>query len=440
MDLQNIQEQLNTEFTKSSTRIVFWFDDKGEYEDEVTELSLDNATLHVLDGANWLYTKWLLHEKDTEGKYLVYAPFSRPSDAENPLADLYYYSVPYYTDRVSQMSQEVGIDNKFKEHMAQYGNFWKNKNRIEKFKALGIDHYNVETIDIGLIAVLTDVKTPNFEEIVKQLLLNDATDYIKALENNNLLERFWQLCSKYFGYDSEKPNLEDMAACMVVTYAASSLKTSVPEMMKSYVLKKRNDVVVFVRNIMDNVLYRENYDEIASEIDKSLRFTAKIRDEIQKDTGSIQLVDIFACDAFSGIDDILIDWCLDKLNDEMLDAQIDGMNIAQIVEQRISKAFHYGDDYKNEYKALKNAYLMMKSVSLMEYTSDITALVKNYQEQIYLIDSYYRWFYCAYDQITENDTFSDVRDRVENIYSNTYLQKLVPKWNEGLRDEAITSL
>lgn len=440
MDLQNIQDQLNTEFAKTSTRIVFWFDDKGEYEDEVTELCLDNATLHVLNGANWLYTKWMLHEKDTEGKYLVYAPFSKPRDSENPLADLYYYSVPYYTDRVSQMSQEVGIDNKFKEHMAQYSNFWKNKNRIEKFKTLGIDHYNVETIDVGLIAVLTDVKTPNFEEVVKQLLLNDATDYIKALENNGLLERFWQLCSKYFGYDPEKPSLEDMAACMVVTYASASLKTSVPAVMKSYVLKKRNDVVVFVRNIMDNVLYRSAYDELSDKIDKSLRFTAKISDEIKKDTGSIQLVDIFACDAFRGIDDILIDWCLDKLNDEVLDAQIDGMNIAQVAEQRITKAFHYGEDYKNEYKAIKYAYLMMKSVSLMEFTSDVITLVKNYQKETYLIDSYYRWFYYAYDQISENDLFSSARGQVENIYSNTYLQKLVPKWNDGLRDETVTSL
>lgn len=232
MDLQNIQEQLNTEFAKESTRIIFWFDDKGEYEDEVAELCLNNATLHVLDGANWLYTKWLLHEQDTEGKYLVYAPFSRPSDAENPLADLYYYSVPYYTDRISQMSQEIGIDNRFKEHMAQYGNFWKNKVRIEKFKSLGIDHFNVEMIDIGLIAVLTEVKIANFEEIVRQLLLTDATEYIKALENNNLLERFWQLCNKYFGYDAENPNLDDLAACMVITYAASALKTSVPTVMK----------------------------------------------------------------------------------------------------------------------------------------------------------------------------------------------------------------
>lgn len=38
MDLQNIQDQLNTEFAKSETRIIFWFDDKGEYEDEVSEL------------------------------------------------------------------------------------------------------------------------------------------------------------------------------------------------------------------------------------------------------------------------------------------------------------------------------------------------------------------------------------------------------------------
>lgn len=440
MDLQNIQEQLNTEFAKESTRIIFWFDDKGEYEDEVAELCLDNATLHVLDGANWLYTKWLLHEQDTEGKYLVYAPFSRPSDAENPLADLYYYSVPYYTDRISQMSQEIGIDNRFKEHMAQYNNFWKNKVRIEKFKSLGIDHFNVEMIDIGLIAVLTEVKIANFEEIVRQLLLTDATEYIKALENNNLLERFWQLCNKYFGYDAENPNLDDLAACMVITYAASALKKSVPTVMKSYVLKKRNDVVVFVRNIMDNVSYRKQYDELAEKIDKSLRFTAKISDEIKKDTGSIQLVDIFACDAFGGIDDILINWCLDKLNDEILDAQIDGMNIAQIADQRISKAFHYGEKYQNEYKAIKYAYLMMKSVSLMEYTSDVAVLVQDYQKETYLIDSYYRWFYYAYDQIEENDRFSEARVRVENIYSNTYLQKLVPKWNDGLNDETIASI
>lgn len=88
MDLQNIQDQLNTEFAKSETRIIFWFDDKGEYEDEVSELQLGDVKRHILDGTNWLYSKYLLNEEDKESKYLVYAAFAKPSDAENPLADI----------------------------------------------------------------------------------------------------------------------------------------------------------------------------------------------------------------------------------------------------------------------------------------------------------------------------------------------------------------
>ena len=183
-----------------------------------------------------------MNESDQESKYLVYASFPKPSDAENPLADMYYYSVPYYTDRVSQMSQELGIDNRFKEYLVQYNNFWKNKIRVEKFKGLGIDHFNVETIDIGLIAVLTDVKTPNFEEVIRKLLFADHETYMKALDDNGLSDRFWELCEKQFGYENKNPNMDDLAACMLLTYASVALKDTLPEVLQSYVLKKKNDV------------------------------------------------------------------------------------------------------------------------------------------------------------------------------------------------------
>ena len=444
MDLQNIQDQLNTEFAKSETRIIFWFDDKGEYEDEVSELQLGDVKLHILDGTNWLYSKYLLNEEDKESKYLVYAAFAKPSDAENPLADMYYYSTPYYTDRVSQMSQEIGIDNRFKEHLSQYANFWKNKHRIEKFKELGIDHYNAQTIDIGLIAVLTDVKTPNFEEVVKQMMLGDNEKYFKALDDNGLTDKFWELCEKFFGYKSEKPNIDDLSACMILTYASSTLKATVPEAMRSYILKKRNDVVVFIRNIMDNVNSQDAYDKLVERIDKSLRFVTRIQDGLKEDVekkkdSSLQLADVFACDAFAGLDDIIIDWALEQLNDEILDAQIDGLNIAQVADQRMSKAYHYSERYKNEYTTIKYAYLMMKSVSLMEFSSDIQTLVTNYQKESYLIDSYYRWFYYAYDQIEDNSKFFDVRQRVENIYANTYLQNITPKWNENFTNDVMNA-
>lgn len=442
MDLQNIQDQLNTEFSKEETRIIFWFDDKGEYEDEVSELQLDNAKLHILDGTNWFYSKWLLNESDADSKYLVYAPFPKPSDAENPLADLCYYSAAYYTDRVSQMSQELGIDNRFKEHLSQYSDFWKNKERIKRFKELGIDHFNVETIDIGLIAVVTEVKTPNFEEITRKLLLNENEVYMKVLEDQGLLGKFWELCEKYFGYQSENPNMDDLAACMLLTYASVALKDTLPTVLKSYVLKKKNDVVVFVRNLMDNVLYQDAYDVLSEKVDKTLRVVSKIREDLKKDADkskdqSVQLLDIANCDAFCELDSILIDWALDQLNDEILDAQIDGMNLAQIAEQRTAKSCHFGTVYKYEYQAIKYAYQMMKAISVLEVTNDIKTMVTDYQNQTYLIDSYYRWFYSAYDCIDDSEKFSQARERIENMYSFTYLQKITPKWNQELTDNLI---
>lgn len=442
MDLQNIQEQLNTEFAKDSTKYIFWFDDKAEYEDEVSELQLGEVKLHILDGSNWFYSKYLLNEQDAGSKYLIYAPFPRPSDAENPLADMYHYSIPYYTDRVSQTSQEMGIDIRYKEQLARYTKFWKNKNNIEKFKKLGIDNFNQQTIDIGLIAVLVDVKTPNFEEIVKKLILNDSTKYMKALEDNGLTDKFWELCNVFFGYQSENPSLDDFAASMIVTYAASSLKGTVPAVFKPYILRKRNDVVVFIRNIMDNRNYKDAYDILAEKVNKTLQFVAKIQEDLKKDSDKskdkeLQLADIFACDAFTGFDDIIIEWALKQLDDEILDSQVDGFSIAQIAEQRTSSANHYCDAYKYEYRAIKFAYMMMKSVALMEFTSDVKMLVENYQKETYLIDSYYRWFYHAYDKIEDNSRFSNVRERVENIYANTYLQAITPKWNQNLTTEVM---
>jgi uncharacterized protein (TIGR02687 family) len=66
--------------------------------------------------------------------------------------------------------------------------------------------------------------------------------------------------------------------------------------------------------------------------------------------------------------------------------------------------------------------------------------VENYQKETYLIDSYYRWFYYAYDKTRDNERLEGIRERVENIYSNTYLQKLTPKWNMNYTDDLVNSI
>lgn len=442
MDLQNIQEQLNSEFAKDDTRIIFWFDDKGDYAAEVEELQLSNAKLHRLDGTNWMQSKWLLNESDVEGKYLVYAPFTKPSDEENPLADMYYYSVPYYTDRVSQLSQEIGIEEKLKVHLEDYPLFWKNKNRIEKFKELGIDRYNERRIKIGLLAVLTDIKSPSFEEVIRQVILNSEKDYMKQIDAMGLTDDFWSLCKTYFEYESNKPNINDLAVSLIITYASTTLKDELPASMMGYILKKKNDAAVFVRNIMDNVLYQNAYEQVAENIDKNLRFTKQIRENLLKDVDKdrVDLADVLACDTFKEIDSIIIDWILEKLNEELLDAQIDGLNLEQIAQRRLTESFHYGKYFVNEYNVMKYAYLMMKSINKVTVTNDASTMIKHYKEENYLIDSYYRWFYYAFDQIVDHDKYMKLRERIENIYANDYLMNTVPKWNEVFTGESVDTL
>lgn len=204
---------------------------------------------------------------------------------------------------------------------------------------------------------------------------SSKTDIIVAyFLQNGITDKFWELCNLFFGYQSDKPSIDDLAASMIVTYAASSLKGTVPAVFKPYILKKRNDVVVFIRNIMDNRNLKDSYDALAEKVNKTLRFVAKVQEDLKKDNEkskdrSLQLADIFACDAFAGFDDIIIEWALRQLDDEILDSQIDGLSISQIADQRSSMAYHYCDTYKYEYRAIKFAYMMMKSVALMRLRS-----------------------------------------------------------------------
>ena len=55
----------------------------------------------------------------------------------------------------------------------------------------------------------------------------------------------------------------------------------------------------------------------------------------------------------------------------------------------------------------------MKAVSVLEVTSDIKVMVADYQKQTYLVDSYYRWFYSAYDCIEAAESNTEMESGVD---------------------------
>lgn len=62
--------------------------------------------------------------------------------------------------------------------------------------------------------------------------------------------------------------------------------------------------------------------------------------------------------------------------------------------------------------------------------------MKNYTSKYYENDRNYRLFYFYYDKLNETAPFESLRELVENIYTNDYLQNICTNWTKVFTEEA----
>lgn len=92
------------------------------------------------------------------------------------------------------------------------------------------------------------------------------------------------------------------------------------------------------------------------------------------------------------------------------------------------------NQYRNDYHAIDRAMQLLKLIEQFEVESSNGSgnMVKDYVDKWSAIDMCYRQFYTAYDAIVANENFHNLRDMVENLYTNGYLAKLSVLWAERL--------
>lgn len=431
MDIKSIQEKLNEEFKGTERKLIFWYDDKAEFKEDIEILNLDNAKIYHLEKDNLFYTKYFLEIVDKKNSYLIYAPFQKPEDNKNPLADMIYYSKLFYADKISLICSNLNIPERYKEHLSLYSKFWDANVRISAFAALNIERYNTETIDIGMLSVLTGVKVPSFEEILKQLLttedLSEENKLIISYSKMGLLEVFWELCNKYLGFSDENPTLYKLVTTLLITYTVQNMKYSVPKGWQQFLSSRKNDAAVFVRNFMNNILYKDCYDSLAKTISDNLNVGGTI--------AGLNVENIINCDTFEEFDYFILTWITDKLVSENLDEKVSDKDILTICKERSSEAYHFNKKFYYEYRMLFYAYELIKHAGNFEKKNNINEIIASYVKNDYKIDNYYRWFYFAYDKLNNPDNYERLRILIENIYSNDFLDSITPEWNEVLSDK-----
>lgn len=429
MDIKEIQDKLNNLLGGVERKIIFWYDDDASYVEDIDNLQLvEGSKVIKLTGNNNFATKLLLEKQDTENSFLVYAPFARPEDKENSLVDIFYYSEHFYSDKLVQLMGDLNIPPECQDEVKKYKKFWSGGN-LQKFQNLAIETYTNDSIDLGILCVLAGVKTLSFDEMIRKVVLAGLTDnnILKKIENLKIDRAFWQMCEKQYGYKDSNPTIQKFMVTMLVTYIDTQMNGNEPEPWKPFVSSKRNDAVVFVKNLMNHNESKDFYDDFAAKASDELNVAGLIT--------QIPLEDVVSCDALPEFDQNIISWIVAKLEDQMLDEKISGMTIPEICETRLKAGYHYSPMFREQYQMLTAAYYVLKEVSIRRYQTSIKDVVEDYVGGTYLIDTYYRKFYYYLDRVGHTAETEKIRDLVENMYTNKYLTDFAYKWNQSLTSE-----
>lgn len=422
LSLNQISEKLNQEFKGDSRNIVFWYDDKGEFEADIADLQLEKSRIIQLTKTNLFQTKILLERTDPEGNYLVYAPYPKPPSRENHLADTIKYSKEFFADRASLLMVDLGIQETYKPVIQKYLKFFAAKDRTQRFYDLELDYYTTETIEVGLMSVLTKSKNPTFEEVVRTVLVEDDIEnsgYLTEFQKYQLDEAFWKLCSQEFGYLDENPSIVKLLMTFFVTYTSKTVKGELPASLKPYLATKAGSVMSFMDQMMNSILYREKFNDLSEKIFKYI--------DGERNLATLPAQEVVDLEVFPFADEVMIKWITERLLAEDLNAEVEGKTIPLVIKHRDTK--YFSERFIHDYHMLKHAYFVIQAARFVP-ENDLLTLIKQYDKQTYFIDTHYRKFYYYYDRLSEVHKYDDLRSLVENIYTNRYLDVIIKKFNE----------
>ena len=426
LNLKQIIDRLNAEFTGDTRKLVFWYDDKAEFAEDIESVELENAKVYQLKPDNQFATKRFLEREDTTTNYLIYAPFPKPDVRENHLEDTLLYSKQFFADRASLLSVDLGIEEKYKPIIEKHIKFFASKERTQRFYDLEIENFNEENILVGLLSAVCKTRTCSFEEVLRVMITEGSLEnnkFLAEMEKYDLLPSFWKLCEQQFGYTDAKPTLEKLIVTMFVTSTARQLGCEVPAGWKSFVSYKSGNIIAFLDNLMNSVLYSGRFDELSKHVSDGLN-TMSAFAGMQPE----MLIDV---ETFISADQILVKWLIDRLMAEDTGAMLDRVTIPELCEKRMK--MHFGKRTKKTYQLLLSAYHLIVAANY-SCPDGFKNVIKQYLAKDYQIDQEYRKFYYSFDQIEDTGAFEGLRTLIENIYTNEYLGKIMPKWNEGIQE------
>lgn len=433
LDFKEVSKELNIMLNKRPKdgqvrNIVFWYDGEGEFKDKLDELDLTNAKVLTYTGSNYFEIKYTLEVVDLTSNYLIYSPTYRPAPEYNYLLDICLYSQEFEADITTIYMREFGIDNSALANVVKkYKDFLGNKERRNKLKSYDIKKWNENTIHIAVLCAVCKLDVIDFENALMTIFADYAyggtlLDDVKKYCDMETLDKFIE---NKFGIANGFEDVDNMITNILLLHTSLYLKGTLPASWKTNLpdtnnFAIKNNAYIFVDRFMKSDL-SEAYILLSDRVAEKINF-----ERVTKDWDIESYEDV---DTFVGYDKHIIE----RLKSSLIDGVNEFERYLSIIKQR-RKSF-WNDTLKFEYQALHHATKFLSKVEeekkgFAQGTPDM--LLEKYAKNYFKFDQYYREFITAYDKIEDND-FSELFNKVENTYTNWYLNELSTKWSNELK-------
>ena len=412
-------------------RIVFWYDkDQTMSEEDLNELNLilkdKNIEVLYLDN-NYFELKKIIERDYPKTNFLVYSKNPEVEFEKNWLLDIQLYSQRFEIGKIANIKSLLEIETpNFDNFLEKYYKFFNNSARINKLKNYYSFDWREKDFILGFFSVITN---SNFtiDSILRNLLIEGLDEennkYWKSIILLNLQDEFWKLIEGEYGYKSEKANLEKLFNSFIVTHVNYKSKEKITG-YSNLINGNKNNCEVFISNWLRDSKDFKKYKEY------SYNFEKNNENILKEQFSNKKLKEVIEVEGLEFFDKVIILNIVNSLRSGEVKFEI----YRDAILIRKGKVWY--QNYKSYYEALEAAINLCELISKIKISQDtLSNLYKKYKKEFYKIDLNYRKFYLAFDQKKESDILKSLRDNIENLYSNSYLEKLLEIWSIAVDTE-----
>ena len=443
MDLQTITQELNKRFIAPldefyKRRIVVWYDEDGEFIDQIKDLQLLNAKiLRLTETNNFEIKKTIAIEEPTQN-FLIYNSMNYENLDDNWLLDVELYSEEFRADLIAIWMDEMGIPSSvaLRNQVKKYRKFLNAKSRRDDVVKLADSLDSPTKIQLAIMASIVEsqrtVPISIIKSVLKSGLDTDDNYRYQELVKYDALDLFWSMVSKITGYSDVDHSLGKLAAYIILTAGSRTLPDSVFDGLSNF-MTEMPQLQAYCSDIISEWIHSDDADSYVA-IAEIVEEEKHLKKRLSKQTADVLAdTEILPC-----LNSIILSKIMTDISNEIVSSE----SIFAIAEKRRTMVWY--EEYKDYYKgivALANMNEFYKENASGFHIVGAKNIWNAYTKEYYKMDTYYRQFHMSYENSKKSyggnlqDLFTGVCDKVERLYSNWYLDRLGHNWSEEAASE-----